>query len=379
MAFRTMTCQTASCPDLGSRVERRAGPRCAAVRRAPATPACCRAGRSAPWPRCAPRRRRTELDGEAAARAAFRASPAARGRCARPLPAYRLPVRQVPAHGPAGAVAGAGRPDGHALDGDAPAGGAGRATACPAAAAPVPWHRALAVMAAACGAAAAVIVASAALAGGFSGAGRAAGTVGQRPSPRRRSASSQRGTSSVLGDGDRPPDAPALRGQPGSTLVPPVHGRTSRTQSRPASWSAENAVVQQLSKLAGGRADHGTAFGYCAGQLARGRTPVRPWLPGPGQEILLAGNQRTQDGLGEHGSAGTGRPARRSATRRRATQRRRAAGPGQGWLGQRGDDGRARLLEGRPLSVAQPVEDQSRAPSRRAGAPRRRWPRRRPG
>ena len=239
-----------------------------------------------------------ELDGEAAARAAFRLFM---------LPeAARLadacgPLPQVPAQFHQVAVAGEGRPDGPGptvvLPRTAPG---GPRHARPRHARPrprLPWPGRWQVMAAACGAAAAVIVGVAALAGAFSGPSGQQGRSGPRSSPQSSSTSSQRATSSVLGTATaRPTPRPSGPvGEPGSA-VPSVHGLLHAPEP-PANRSAENAVVQQLEQ-AGRRAvaDH-----RLLRQAAWRRGAGNGFQGGAGDPG--AGNQPGEGGHGEHGTA----------------------------------------------------------------------------
>ena len=185
------------------------------------------------------------------------------------------------------------------------------------------------VMAAASGAAAAVIVCVAALAARVLRAERAAGTIRAAAEP----AVEQRKQPSrdVIGTwhGDRPPDAPALRGQPGRAL-PPVHGllHAPGAARRPA-W--ENAVLQQLASWPAGR--RRIIRLLCQPARAGGGAPGQHRTSRAGQEIPLPVTQPGEGGFGEHGSAavwpvGIGFPCRG----RQVLRRRRA---GSGLAGQR--------------------------------------------
>ena len=189
------------------------------------------------------------------------------------------------------------------LDGRAPAGGAGRATACAGRGGAAPWHGRWQVMAAACGAAAAVIVGVAALAGAFSGPGGQQGRSGQRPSPQSRAA--QAATARRHRYLARRPPRPTPRP---TAVSPEALCRQFMDYfmhpAPPASRPAESDVVQQLSKLAGGQL---RIIGYCARQL--GGEPAHGYNPGfqggPGDPA--AGNQPGEGGLGEPGTPRFGR------------------------------------------------------------------------
>jgi hypothetical protein len=246
-----------------------------------------------------------ELDGEAAARAAFRlfvrpeAGPAGDAHPSAPLP-------QVPAHFHQVAVAGAGRPDEPGPTVVLPrAAPRGPRHARPRRPAPRPgrWQ----VMAAACGAAAAVIIGVAALAGAFSGPSGQQGRSGSRAVPPSSSASSHRATSSVLGTATaRPTPRP-------STVSPQAlcHQFMDYFMHpyQPTSRSGEDAVVQQLSKLAGGQPG---IIGYCAGQLGMDRAHGDKGGFQGGAGDPAAGKQRGEGGAGERdtrsGQAGSAFP-----------------------------------------------------------------------
>jgi hypothetical protein len=248
-----------------------------------------------------------ELDGEEAARAAFRrfmlpvagvAGVAGGADVSAPPPAVPAQFHQV-------AAAGAGRP-----------GGPGSTVVLPRAVPggprharprharprrPVPWPGRWQVMTAAGGAAAAVIVGVAALAGAFSGPSGQPGRSALRPSPSS-SASSQRATSSVLGTATaRPTPRP-------STTSPEALCRQFMDYfmhpEPPANWSAEDDVVQQLSKLADGRL---RVIGYCARQLGMDSAHGHDTgLPG-GAGNPAAGDQAGQGGSGDSGPPRFGR------------------------------------------------------------------------
>jgi hypothetical protein len=251
-----------------------------------------------------------ELDGEAAARAAFRLLLVPEAGAPVPDPVYQVPVpvAQVPAPVQPSAAAGADRPDGHGstvvLSRTAPGG--------PRHARPrrqVPWAGRWQVMAAACGSAAAVIVCVVALAGGFSGPSGQQGRSGPRPSPQASSASSHRVTSSVLGTATaRPTPRPSVL-SPGELCHQYMGYFTHPAPA--ANRSAENAVVKQLSKLAGGQPQ---IFGYCARQLGAAHGHDPGFQGGAGDPA--GGNPAGHDGFGEHGTArlgGSGSAIRRQA------------------------------------------------------------------
>jgi hypothetical protein len=241
-----------------------------------------------------------ELDGEAAARAAFRlfmlpeANVAGGAHVSAPLP-------RVPAQFHRVAAAGDGRQDGQGSTVVLPrAAPGGPRHARPRR--PAPWHGRWPVMAAASAAAAAVIVCVAALAGAFSGPSGQQGPSGPRPSPQSSSASSHRVTSSVLGTATaRPTPRP-------SAVSPEVLCRQSMDyfmHPEPlASRPAENAVLQQLGKLAGGQLG---IIDYCARQLGVGAAHRYNTDFQGGAGDPAAGNQPGEGGFGEHGRPRSGR------------------------------------------------------------------------
>jgi hypothetical protein len=305
----------------------------------------------------------SELDGEAAARAVFRLFIRPEAGLAGGAPAPE-PLQHV-------AVAGQGRPGGQnptvVLPPTVPAG--------PRHARPrpgLPWPGRWQAMAAASGAAAAVIVCVAALAGAFSGPPGPQARPGPQSSPQAASTSSKRPTSSVLGTATaHPTPRPSGSAQAASpaALCRQYMGFFTHPES-PADWSAQNAVVKQLSGLAGGRT---RIMGYCARQTgARTSWPNPGFHGGPGAPV--PGNQPGRDGGGEPamprlGRAGPAVPGVRarslSATPVRAGRTARSRWP-------RTPPRRSRAV--RHSAGRRPV----RALSRRDGAPRRRWPRRRP-
>jgi hypothetical protein len=239
-----------------------------------------------------------ELDGEAAARAAFRlyllpgagAAGGAHGSSAFP---------QVPAPFRQGAVAGAGCPDGQGLTVVLPRAAPGG----PRHARPrrrLPRHGRWQVMAAACGTAAAVITGVVALAGGFSGPSGHQGQPGQPPSASASSASSHRAISSVLGTATaRPTPTP-------SAVSPQALCRQFMdflTHPEPrTNWPAENAVVQQLAKLSGGQL---RIIEYCVGQLGAGGHGHDPAFQG-GPGAPGGGHPQGRDGFGGPGAPRVG-------------------------------------------------------------------------
>jgi hypothetical protein len=255
-----------------------------------------------------------ELDGEAAARAAFRL--------------FMVPVGGVAghAHGPAPnppvpaqfhqvAAAGAGRPDGLGatvvLPRVVPGGPRHARPRHARPRRPVRWPGRWQVMAAACGGAAAVIIGVAALAGAFSGPGGQPGRSGLRASSPSSTASSKRAISSVLGTATARPTPP--------TPPPPPLPRPSAVSPEalchqfmdyfmhpepPGNRSAEDTALQQLSTLAGGRLQ---VIGYCARQLglnaAHGYDTGQPGGAGD----PAAGDHHGLGGFGEPGTrAGSG-------------------------------------------------------------------------
>jgi hypothetical protein len=253
-----------------------------------------------------------ELDGEAAARAAFRrfvlpvAGVAGDARGPAPNP-------PVPAQFHQAAVAGAGRPDGQGATVVLPrAVPGGPRHARPRHARPrrpVRWPGRWQVMAAACGGAAAVIIGVAALAGAFSGPGGQPGRSGLRASSPSSTASSKRATSSVLGTATARPTPPPPRP---SAVSPEALCHQFMDYfmhlEPPASRTKEDTVVQQLSTLAGGRLQ---VIGYCARQLgmdsAHGHDPGQPGGAGD----PAAGDHPGKGGFGEPGArAGSAFPPR---------------------------------------------------------------------
>jgi hypothetical protein len=220
-----------------------------------------------------------ELDGEAAARAAFRLLLVPEAGA--PVPD---PVQQA-------VVAGADRPDGHGSTVVLPrTARGGPRHARPRR--PVPWPGRWQVMAAACGTAAAVIICAVALAGGFSGPSGQQGRSGPRLSPQASSASSKGVTSSVLGTATARPTP-----RPSAVSPEELCRKYMEYLADPASAanrSAENDVVKQLSKRAGGQP---RIFGYCLRQLG----VAHGYDPG------FQGGAADHDGFGEHGTARLGR------------------------------------------------------------------------
>ena len=243
-----------------------------------------------------------ELDGEAAARAAFRlfvrpgAGPVGDAHPSAPLPQLPAQFHQV-------AMAGAGRPDEPGptvvLPRAAPGGPRHARPRRPA-----PWPGRWQVMAAACGAAAAVIIGVAALAGAFSGPGGAQGRSGLRPSPQLSSASSHRVTSSVLGTATARPTPPPSPVSPQVLCRQAMDDFMHRYQSE--NQAAENAVLQQLSKLAGGEPG---IIGYCARQLGMDRAHGDKADFQGREGDPAAGNQPGGGGFGDHGTPRFGQKA----------------------------------------------------------------------
>jgi hypothetical protein len=254
-----------------------------------------------------------ELDGEAAARAAFRLFMLPKADVAGGAP-FPVPLPQVPAQFHQVTVAGHGRP-----------GGQGSTVVLPRAAPggprharprrPAPWPGRWQVTAAACGAAAAVIICVAALAGAFSGPGGQQGRSGLRPSPQSSSASSQRATSSVLGTATaRPKPRP-------SAVSPEALCRQFMDYFMHPDPPAENAVVQQLGKLAGGQL---RIIGYCARQVGGAAAHGHSTGFQGGAGDPAAGNQPGEGGFGEPGPPRFGRAG---STFPSAGDRSTSAGP----------------------------------------------------
>ena len=219
-----------------------------------------------------------ELEGEAAARAAFRLFALPRvgvaGVAAVPAPLYQ------------GAVAAQGHPVAQGSTAGLPRVASGPRHRRPRhrrPRRPVPWHGRWQVMSAACGVAAAVIVGVMALAGTFSGPGGQQGRTGQRPSVQATGTSSKHPTSSLLGTATaRPTPRPSGSSQAASpeTLC---HQYMEFLFMRPvpAAGSPESSVYQQLSRLAGDGPMR-IAF-YCAGlsrQSEPGSSPGGRGRPG---------------------------------------------------------------------------------------------------
>jgi hypothetical protein len=231
-----------------------------------------------------------ELDGEAAARAAFRRfvlPVAGDARVPAPNPPVPAQFHQV-------AVAGPGRPDGQGATVVLPrALPRGPRHARPRR--PVRWTGRWQVTAAACGGAAAVIIGVAALAGAFSGPGGQPGRPGLPLSAPSSSASSQRATTSVLGTATAPPTPRPTPANP-KALCQQFMGYFMHP---PANRSTEDAVVQQLSKLADGRQ---RVIYYCVKELGLDSTHRHdPGLPG-GAGDPAAGDQPGKGGFGEPGA-----------------------------------------------------------------------------
>ena len=143
-------------------------------------------------------------------------------------------------------------------------------------------------MALAGSAAAAVIIGAAALAGAFSGPGGHQGPAGQGSSAQAAADTSNgHATSPVLEGGGRsvPPARPTRRpGTAQPTAASPQElcrqYMSFLTHPRPpANWPAENAAIQQLSRLAGGPL---RINAYCAERLGAAGSGPRPGPPGRG-------------------------------------------------------------------------------------------------
>jgi len=236
-----------------------------------------------------------ELYGEEAARAAFRRFMLPVAGVAGDADVW-APPPPVPAQFHQVAVAGAGRPDGQGATVVLPrAVPRGPRHARPRR--PVRWTGRYRVMAAACGGAAAVIIGVAAFAGAFSGPGEQPGRSGLRPSLPSSSASSQRATTSVLGTATARPTPRPSPVNP-DALCHQFMDSFMRPEP-PGNQSTEDAVVQQLSKLAGGRLQ---VVEYCARELGRDSAHGHdPRLPG-GAGAPAAGDQPGRGGFGGPGA-----------------------------------------------------------------------------
>jgi hypothetical protein len=156
-------------------------------------------------------------------------------------------------------------------------------------------------MAAASGAAAAVIIGVAALAGAFSGPSGEPGRSGVPQISQSSGASSQRASSSVLGTATARP-AP----RPSATSPQALcHQFMDYFMHPPASRSGEDAVLQQLSKLARGQP---RIIGYCARQLGMDRAHGDKAGFQGGAGDPAAGNQPGAGGSGDHHPSRFGRP-----------------------------------------------------------------------
>ena len=250
-----------------------------------------------------------ELDGEAAARAAFRlfVRPEA-GLAGDAHPSAPLP--QVPAQFHQVAMAGAGRPDEAVptvvLPRAVPGGPRHARPRHARLRRPAPWPGRWQVTAAAGGAAAALIIGVAAAAGAFSGPSGHQGPSGSHPSTRSSSAS-QRATSSVLGTATARP-AP----RPSAVSPQELCHQAMDYFMHPYQRGAENDVLQQLSKLAGGQPQ---IFGYCARELGMDRAHGDKAGFQGGAGDPAAGNQPGKGGFGQPGTSrfGRGGPAFPSA------------------------------------------------------------------
>jgi hypothetical protein len=187
----------------------------------------------------------------------------------------------------------------------------------------VPWPGRWQVIAVAGSAAAAVVIGAAALAGAFSGPGGQQGSAGYRATAQAAAdTSSGHATSPVLEGGgssvsaarpthraDTPQPAAGYgtAGSPQELCRQYVNFFTHPKQS--ANWSAENAVIQQLSKLAGGPM---RINGYCARQFQAtgpGTDPNRQGGAGaPGSAPQPGPGRFAEPAMPGAGRAGAGAP-----------------------------------------------------------------------
>ena len=220
-----------------------------------------------------------ELEGEAAARAAFRHFV---------LPEVRVAgVAPVPVALHQGAVAAQGHPVGQGSTAGLPRVAGGPRHRRPRR--PVPWRGRWQVMSAVCGVAAAVIVGVMALAGTFSGPGGQQARTGQRPSVQATDTSTKRPTSSLLGTATaRPTPRPSGSGQAASpeTLCR-QYMEFLFMRPIPAAGSPKSSVYQQLSRLAGGGSMRIAL--YCAGHFRAAGAGFNPGHQG-GPGDFGAGN-----------------------------------------------------------------------------------------
>jgi hypothetical protein len=257
-----------------------------------------------------------ELDGEAAARAAFRLFmlPAAGMAGGAPVPD---PLREVPAPLHEAAAAGQGYPDGQGATVVLPMtvpGGPRHARPRSRLPRPGRWQAA----AVACGAAAAVIVFVAGLAGAFSGPGGQQAGPGHQPSVQASGTSSKHPTSSVLGTATAHPVP-----RPSTVNPEALCRQYMEFFTRPESssdWSAEKARGEQLSSLAGGRM---RIMGYCARHSGTGASGgsqgYQGGAGGPGSG--------SQPGRGGHGEPVIPRLGRARSALPQAGTRPSPAGP----------------------------------------------------
>ena len=211
-----------------------------------------------------------ELDGEAAARAAFRLFLPHEAGVSGGAPAL-APLRQEAGTGQRGPV----RQGSPARPPQTMRGGPRHRRPRRRA----PRHGRWQVMAVACGAAAVVIVGAVALAGSFSGPGGRQGQAGQRLSaaPSATDASSVRPKSQVDGRASTAPTpSPAPRPQPAALCLQYMDFFTHPESA--ANRLPETAVVQQLRTLAGGLSQ---ITGYCFRQLGMAG-PGKGYQGGPG-------------------------------------------------------------------------------------------------
>jgi hypothetical protein len=169
---------------------------------------------------------------------------------------------------------------------------------------------------AAASAAAAVIICVATLAGAFSGPSGQPGPSGQSSSPQASDTSSHHATSSVLGTATaRPTPRP-------SAVSPQSLCRQYKDffthPERPGNRPAEDAVLKQLSKLAGGEL---RIIGYCARQLGEGHGYGSRFPGGAGDP---GGDPSGHGGFGE---PGTSRFDRAGSALPAADARSMSAGP----------------------------------------------------
>ena len=157
-------------------------------------------------------------------------------------------------------------------------------------------------MAAACGAAAAVIIGVAALAGAFSGPSGQPGQSGQHQTSQASGTSSHRATSSVLGTATAPPTPRPSATSP-ATLCNQYMDFLKHPGQHANRTAEEDAVVQQLTKLANGKM---RIFGYCIRQLGMGE-----WH---GYDTRFPGGEGDPGGGDPSGRGGSGEPGAKSTS-----------------------------------------------------------------